>query len=628
VLQALVAAPLLAAVPAWAAEAQAGQPVQPFALADVRLLDGPFKTAQALDARYLLSLEPDRLLHNFRANAGLAPKAAVYGGWESEEPWVGIRCQGHTLGHYLSACSMMWAATDDAALRQRVDYIVEQLQACQQAAGSCLVCAFPDGDAQLRNGLEGRPIVGVPWYTMHKVMAGLRDAHLHAQQPQALPVLRHLADWIDEAAKGCDDACLQQMLAVEHGGMTEVLADLHALTGDPRYLRLAERFNHQALLAPLAEGRDTLDGLHANTQIPKVIGFARLHALTGEPRYRRAARYFWGNVVGLRSFATGGHGDGEHFFPPAQVREHLMSAKTMETCGTYNMLRLTRALFCEQPTVAHADYHERALLNGILASQDPVTGMVTYFQATRPGYPKLYCTPEHSFWCCTGTGMENHAKYGDAIYFHNGDTLIVNQFIASTLQWRERGVHLRQDTAFPEQAATRLRLQMAAPTRLVLKMRHPAWCRQAAVKLNGRPHLRSRNAGRYIEIDRTWQDGDVVELDLPMHLHLQPLPGAPDVAALMFGPLVLAARLGHEGLRPGDDLIVNERTYGDVLNLPAPLPLPKLALGADGLLAAVRRSEDGALSFHLRAADPSTGYRLVPFQRIAHERYSLYWQLT
>ena len=311
----------------------------------MRLLDGPFRTAQQLDARYLLSLEPDRLLHNFRVNAGLAPKAPVYGGWESQEPWVEIRCHGHTLGHYLSACAMMFAATGDAAFRQRVDYIVGELQACQKASGSGLVCAFPDGAAQLENSLQGRAFLGVPWYTMHKILAGLRDAYVHAGSEPALAALRSLADWTDNATRGLSDEKLQSMLGREHGGMNEVLADVHQLTGESKYLALAERFSHRALLEPLAAGRDTLDGLHSNTQIPKVIGFSRLHELTGKPEYAQAATFFWHTVVEKRSFATGGNGDQEHFFAPTTFAEHLPSAKTMETCCTHNLLRLTRALF-------------------------------------------------------------------------------------------------------------------------------------------------------------------------------------------------------------------------------------------------------------------------------------------
>lgn len=624
-LQAIAAAPLLLGMPAEADEASGeesgpGETAQPFPLSDVRLLDGPFRKSENLNARYLESLNCDRLLHNYRKSAGLKPKAPVYGGWEAE----GL-CPGHTLGHFLSVCSLLWASTGRESARVRIDYVIKELQACQEAAPGGLVCGFPDGDTQLRNCLAGRPVIGVPWYALHKFMAGLRDVHVHRVNKRALPILVRIADWIDEAARPIDEARFQKMLDLEHGGMSEVLADLHALTGEARYLRLAERFSHRALLAPLAEGRDTLDGMHANTQIPKVIGFARLHGLTGQAQYRRAARHFWRAVVEQRSFATGGHGDNEHFFPPAEFEKHLASASTMETCGTYNMLRLTQALFAAQPSVAYADFHERALFNGILASQDPDSGMFTYFQATRRTYPKLYCSHEHSFFCCTGTGMESHAKHGDSIYFHRGDVLYVNQYMASDLHWADQGVHLRQTTNFPERGASRLTLRLERPTQLVLRLRHPGWCKQMSVRLNGRQLMASDQAGRYMELSRTWRNGDVLDIDLPMHLHLAPLPNAPQIAALMYGPLVLAARIDGPAMAPGADLVAHNVSYGKKFT--EPLEILPLHLEGVGLDRAVRRGA-GPLTFHLIGPSPGQAYELMPFHSIAHGYSNLYWRLS
>jgi uncharacterized protein len=574
-------------------------PATPFPLSAVRLLPGPFKTAQDLDAQYLLTLEPDRLLHNFRLNAGLEPKAPVYGGWESQQPWVDIRCHGHTLGHYLSACSMMFASTGEAAFRQRIDYIVAELRASQEARGDGLICAFPDGARPLEDSLAGKDFPGVPWYTQHKIFAGLRDAHIHAAHEPALHVLERLANWTVTASRQVPDDQLQKMLQREHGGMSEVLADAHTLTGDPLYLQAAERFTHRALLVPLAARRDVLDGLHSNTQIPKVIGLARLHELTGDPGYSEAATFFWHTVVEQRSFATGGNGDGEHFFPPMQFADHLHSAKTMETCCAYNMLRLTRALFQRAPSAGYADYYERALYNCILASQDPQSAMMTYFQATRPGYVKLYCTPTDSFWCCTGSGMENHAKYGDSIYFHDDASLYVNLFVASELRWASKNLRLTQTTRFPDEDSTRLVVHVAAPTRLTLKIRHPSWCSRVTVSVNGHRETISRTAGRYIDIERVWRDGDTVAVHLPMERRLEPLPNAPHLVAMMYGPLVLAGRLGTAGLSPGADIIVNERTSGDMLNIPMEVP---------------------------SLARTQSEIELVPWHRIAHERYTLYFR--
>jgi len=354
----------IAAQPAFAASAKkrAGTALKPFALDNVRLLESDFSRAQQLNARYLNALDTDRLLHNFRTNAGLKPKAPVYGGWESVETWADIRCHGHTLGHYLSACAMHYAATGDETFKEKVAYVVAELAECQAAGKNGLICAFPDGAEQLERSLRGEPFVGVPWYTMHKIYAGLRDAYVFTGNAQALDVLVRLSDWAYEATRPLSDAEMQKMLDREHGGMNEILADVYTLTNDPKFLELAERFSHRALLDPLAAGEDKLDGLHSNTQIPKVIGFARLYELTGKAEYARAARFFWDRVVGARSFVTGGNGDGEHFFPPHEFAQRLSSAKTMETCCTHNLLKLTRKLFELEPSAHYADYYRARAL--------------------------------------------------------------------------------------------------------------------------------------------------------------------------------------------------------------------------------------------------------------------------
>jgi uncharacterized protein len=613
------------AIPAEPAARAGSSRLSAFALRDVRLLDGPFLDAQNRDLAYLVSLQPDRMLHNFRVNAGLEPNAPVYGGWESEEPWVSIRCHGHTLGHYLGAASLMYASTGDSRMKQRVDYIVAELKACQQAAGSGLVCAFPDGARQLENAVSGRPFIGVPWYTMHKIFAGLRDAHLHADSAQALEVLTKLADWVATATVPMSDGQFQRMLGIEHGGMNEVLADVSALTGDPKYLTLARRFCHEALLSPLAESRDPLDGLHANTQIPKVVGFQRLAELTEEERYARAARFFWRTVVQRRSFVTGGHGDEEHFFSPMDFADHLGSAKTMETCGTHNMLRLTRMLFQEDPSAAYADYYERALYNGILASQDPETGMMTYFQATRPGYVRLFHTPERSFWCCTGTGMENHAKHGDSIYFRSPDALRVNLFIPSVVTWRDKGLTLRQTTRFPESPLSRFDIAVTRPVRATLEVRHPGWCDGMAVRVNGRRWNTRAAATGVVGIDREWRDGDRVEVTLPMALRAEPLPGTTDVVAFLHGPIVLAGRFGREGLTPGSQIIVNERESGTMLK--ADVTIPLLVGDAATLPPRVRQDAHDPLTFRTAGVGRPRDVELAPYYRLAHERYNLYWKV-
>jgi len=599
--------------------------VIPFSLPDVQLNDGPFKDAQLRDARYLLSLDPDRMLHNFRVNAGLQPKAEVYGGWESVATWADIRAQGHTLGHYLSACAMMYASTQQQTFKDRVSYITSELLACQQASKTGLVSAFPEGEAVFAPALTGRRLVGVPWYTMHKIFAGLRDAYFNCLDADAKQVLISLSDWAVDFCAPITDALFQRMLNTEHGGMNEILADVYALTGNAKYLALAERFCHRAVLDPLSQSRDILSGLHANTQIPKIIGFQRLYSLTGKSNYAAAASFFWRDVVTTRSFCTGGHGDGEHFFPPTDFAKHVDSAKNMETCCDYNMLKLTRALFENDPAPQYADYYELALFNGILASQDPDSGMMTYFQGTRPGYMKLYCTPIDSFWCCTGTGMENHAKYGDSIYFHDDQNLYVNLFIASTVNWKKKGLTLHQTTQFPQSPKTSFRIETASPVELTLQIRHPAWCAKVSITCNGERPITSTQPGSYIAVKRTWKSADAVEIDLPMELRVVPLPNAPRIVAFMHGPIVLAGALGNEGIAAGADTIVNERTYGAMLN--TPFEAPSLTGDAAKLLEHIAPVPDAPQTFMTAGIGHPADVRLVPYYRIAHERYRIYWEV-
>jgi DUF1680 family protein len=603
--------------------------LQDFPLTEVRLLNGPFLEAQQRDEAYLLKLEPDRMLHNFRVNAGLEPKAPIYGGWESVRTWADIRAHGHTLGHYLTAASLMYASTGHGEMKQRVDYIVGELKECQDAGRTGLICAFPDNTAQIDNLVAGRRVVGVPWYTLHKIYAGLRDAHAFCGNAAARDVLVKFTDWAVEVTKDMTDEQFQRMLGTEHGGMNEVLADVYLLTNDKKHLVLAERFCHLTILTPMSERRDTLNGLHSNTQIPKIVGFERLYQVTGKPQYHAAAEFFWQTVTGTRSFATGGNGDNEHFFPITDFTRHLASAKTMETCCSYNMLRLTRQLFANDPTAAGGDYYERTLFNTILGSQDPDTGMMTYFQSTRPGYLKLFCTPFDSFWCCTGTGIENHAKYGDSIYFRGRpdgpqrNSLYVNLFIASTLNWKEKGITLTQITSFPEIGRTRLEIKAASAQRFTLNLRHPAWAATASVRVNGSAAESSRKPGSFIALNRRWKSGDVVEMEMPMTLRLELLPGTTDTAAAVYGPIVLVGALGRE-IKPGDDLHVNERTIGSTFN--EPIEVPALAGALAGIPAKIKPS-GAPLTFKTDGIGRPGDVTLIPYYKMAHQHYNMYWKI-
>ena len=596
---------------------------QPFAPRDVRLLAGPFRTAMELDAKVLLQMEPDRFLSWFRKEAGLEPKAGVYGGWESQ----GIA--GHSLGHYLSACSRMYQDTGDRQFLERVNYIVDELAECQQANGNGYVAAMPNGkkvfDEIARGDIRARSFdlngCWVPWYTLHKELAGLIDASQLCDNAKALEVATNLANWADATTKNLTDDQWQKMLVCEQGGMNESLAELYALTGNTNYLALAEKFYHRAVLDPLAQGRDILDGHHSNMQIPKTIGAARIYELTGDPHYADIAKFFWERVALHRSYVIGGNGDGEHFFPVTDFAKHL-SAATAETCCTYNLLKLTRHIFAWSPDAVTMDFYERALYNDILASQDPETGMFVYLMPLKPGGFKTYSTPEDSFWCCVGTGMENHARYGDTIYFHDNGALYVNLFIASELSWREKNLAVRQETKFPESDATQLKFTCEQPVKLALKIRWPAWAQPAiAVRVNGKKQKISGRPGSYVTLDREWRDGDRVDIQLPMKLHTEPLPGTTNIVALLYGPIVLAGELGTNGM---PNPYTNNQT-AFVRRATPPVPV-FVAANQKSLLNHVHPTGE-PLTFRTQNLGRPSDVTLIPFYKAQHERYNVYWNL-
>ena len=591
----------------------------PFPMTDVRLLDGPFRDAMLRDQNYLLSLDSDRLLRSFRINVGLPTDAKPLGGWETPD----IEIRGHSLGHYLSACSLMFASTGDARFKQRVDYIVGVLALCQSnspAAGfhAGYLSAFPES---FFDRLEAGKPVWVPWYTLHKIMAGLLDANQHCGNAQALEVLTHLANWVKWREDRLTPAQMQKTLETEQGGMTEVLANLYGVTGNTNYLQLSEAFNHQRVLDPLEHGEDKLNGLHANTQIPKIIGIAREYEFTDEPQFLTAANTFWNAVALHRSYVIGGDSDHEHFFPVSQFDHHL-SPETCETCNSYNMLKLTRELFALEPDAVKMDFYERALYNQILGSQDPETDMFTYFVSLKSGHFKLYSTPENSFWCCVGTGMENHSKYGDTIYFHGNDTLYVNLFIASELTWPEEGISVRQETQFPESDTTTLKIKTSQPVRFALKVRHPAWAVDGVkVWVNGRDQKIASAPGSYLAINREWHNGDAVKIQLPMRLHTENLPDTTNQVALLYGPIVLAGELGTNGL---PNLFVGNQT--EYSHTPDP-PAPVFVCDADQLLKHVKPVPGEPLTFRTHGIGRPQDVTLKPFYQIHHQRYAVYWDL-
>lgn len=602
----------------------------PFPLTQVHLLPGPFEDRQKLNARYLLEVvEPDRLLSGFRTQAGLATKAERYGGWEAR----GIN--GHSLGHYLSALSALAASSEDEAVRrlarERVDYIVSELAECQRANGDGYVLPVDKRIYdELRSGkidASGFSLNGewVPNYTLHKVLAGLRDAYRLAGNEKALIVEKALADYLGGVYTNLSPVQAQEILKSEFGGMNEVFADLSVDTGDPAYLRLAETiFHHDAVLNPLEQGTDNLNGMHANTQVPKILGLARDYLLTGKAGARNGVDIFWDSVVHHRSFANGGHGDHEHFFPSAQFASKL-GPQNAETCNTHNMIKLAGMRFSWSPDAGDMDFVERGLINHLLANIGRQPGEFGYFLPFGDVAYKTFSTPESSWWCCVGTGMENPARYAEQAYFHRGDTLWINLYIASELNWAQQGVTLRQETAFPESDTVRLVIATSQPRKLTLKFRHPYWCSRPEAALNGSPVPVDSKPSSYWTIEREWREGDVLTLRLPMAPHVEPLPETDGkILALMYGPLQIVAIVPSDPAAPDPA----RQRYSDHLKSPGRIratPPVIVAPNIDALLAAMK--PEPALGFGAFRVQSvlQPDYALMPIHRVYQEHYAAYF---
>jgi uncharacterized protein len=586
--------------------------VRPFDLSSVRLLDGPFKHAQELGEKILLGYDPNRLLSKFRTIAGLEPKAQPYGGWESQ----GIA--GHSLGHYLSACALMYAATGDKRFKDRADYIVDELEACQKGNGNGYVMCVPRGKELFKEISEGNirtqrfDLNGgwVPIYTLHKEMAGLRDAYRLCANQKALDVEWKLADWFNTIIGNLTNEQMQKIMYCEHGGIAETLADLSADTGEQKYMDMAKKFHHKEMMDPMIAQKDILSGYHGNTNIPKMIGLARIYELTSDNKSKNGAEFFWDRVVHHYSYVTGGHGLNEFFGPPDKLNDRL-GDNTSETCNVYNMLKLTSHLFCWQPRADVADFYERALYNHILSSQNPDDGTVTYHLTLGMGGFKHFQNPL-DLTCCVGTGMENPAQYGNSIYFHNDRELYVNLFIASVLDWKEKGITVTQDTKYPETGSTKLTIKCSKPVGLSLYIRHPYWAqKEAEVKINGKTRKIESTPSSFIKLTQVWKDGDVIEVNFPMSLRLETMPDNPKRVAIMYGPLVLAGKLG-----PVDDPKSQE-----------PLYVPVLVVSDKPVEQWVRAVPDKPNTFMLTNVGRPRDVELSPFYKIYDSRDTIYWDI-
>ena len=605
-----------------------------FPLGDVTLLDGPLKHAQDLNVQTLLQYDCDRLLAPYRKEAGLEPKAKPYPNWDGLD--------GHVAGHYLAAMAMN-AARGDGECRRRMEYMIAELQVCADANaknhpdwGKGYVGGMPDSERIWSNFKKGdfRVYSGAwaPFYNIHKMFAGLRDAYLYCGVTdnagmQAKKLFLGFCDWVIDLTAGLSDEQMERMMGNEHGGMNEVLADAYEMTADVKYLEAARRFSHRMLLTPMSQHVDNLDNLHANTQVPKAVGFARIAELGGDENYYEAASFFWDVVTGERSLAFGGNSRREHFPSKEACTDFINDIDGPESCNTFNMLRLTEALHRRNPDARYADFYELALFNHILSTQHPGHGGYVYFTPARPRHYRNYSAPNEAMWCCVGTGMENHGKYGQFIYTRKGNALFVNLFISSELNWREKGVTLRQETGFPYGETSRITV-VAGKGVFPMLVRYPNWVKpgQFKVQVNGKPVEVVTGPGSYVAIDRKWKKGDVIDVTFPMHSSVKYLPNVPKYVALMHGPILLGMKTGTEDLA---HLIADDSRFGQYAS-GAKLPLDGAPILIDDHIDRIAEhlkpvaGKPLHYTLDVKMENPIRN-ELQPFFEIHDARYMMYW---
>ena len=608
--------------------------IKSFPLSAVTLLESPFKEAEQTDLKYILALDPDRLLAPYLREAGLTPKAESYGNWEN----TGL--DGHIGGHYLTALAQMYASTGNKEALKRLNYMLDELKKCQDKNGNGYIGGVPGGAAMWNDIAHGKIDAGafslnkkwVPWYNIHKLYSGLRDAYQLTGNEQAKEMLLKLSDWSLKLVSNLSDEQIQQMLHTEYGGMNEIFADVAVLTGNKKYLELAEKFSDKRILDPLAHQQDKLNGLHANTQIPKVIGFKRIADVSGDKKYDTAARFFWETVVGNRTSVIGGNSVREHFHPANDFSSMLTDPQGPETCNSYNMLKLSRMLYEDEGNLKYIDYYERTLYNHILSTQHPDKGGFVYFTPLRPGHYRVYSTPQECFWCCVGSGLENHGKYGELIYVHTNNELFVNLYIASKLNWKEKKISITQQTKFPEEEHSDIIINTKKPADFVLKLRYPGWANRGGlkVKINGKEEKITSSPGSYISINRRWKNGDKVSLELPMRTTVEEIPDKSGFAAVLHGPIVLAAKLDTTDLK---GLFADGSRMGHVASgRLVPLQDEPLLVGTINDLAdKIKPVKGQPLTFTASDLIYPAKYqdlKLIPFYKLHDARYIIYWKHT
>ncbi|MCQ2112398.1 MAG: glycoside hydrolase family 127 protein [Bacteroidaceae bacterium] len=614
---------------ATAAQAQDRLYSNEFPLGDVTLLDGPLKHARDLNAENLLKYDTDRMLAPYRKEAGLELKAPCYPNWDGLD--------GHVGGHYLSALAMH-AAMGNEECRKRMEYMISELTECAEANrknhpdwGVNYMGGMPNSNniwGKLKKGdLSVYSGAWVPFYNVHKMYAGLRDAWVYCGNEQAKKLFLQFCDWAIDITSGLSDAQMDQVLGMEHGGMNEVLADGYAISGDKKYLDIAMRFSHKRMLTSMSQRKDILDNLHANTQVPKFVGFERISELSGNEAYHNAALYFWDVVTGERSLAFGGNSRREHFPSKEACTDFVNDIDGPETCNTNNMLKLTEELHRRNPDAGYADFYELATFNHILSTQHPVHGGYVYFTPARPRHYRNYSAANEAMWCCVGTGMENHAKYGQFIYTHVGDALYVNLYTASELNWRAKGLTIRQETAFPYGESSKITIA-GGKGQFKMLVRYPEWVSpgQFDVKVNGKSVDVISGPSSYVCIDRNWKKGDVVDVSFPMHAYIKYMPNVPDYIAIMYGPILLGMKTGTEAM---SSLIADDSRFGQYAGGPK-LPIDQAPIlisnDVEGIAKQLVPVQGKPLHFTLttRMENKIEG-ELQPFFEIHDSRYMMYW---
>lgn len=592
---------------------------QPFPMTQVRVLGGPYKQAQEWNLGYMQRLAADRLTRNFLLNAGLQSSAKPLGGWEQDTPGRQGELRGHFTGHYLSAAALMYASTGDKEIKAKGDQMVDDLAKAQSKLSGGYLSAFP---TEWFDRLDARKPVWAPFYTIHKIMAGMLDQYQLAGNKQALEVVQGMAKWTDDWTASKSEEHMQSILETEYGGMNEVLYNLAAATNEDRWAKAGDRFTKKRVFNPLALGRDELRGLHVNTHIPQVIGAARRYEISGDERFREVSDFFLYTVRTGRTYVTGGTSNGEGWLtqPHMLAAELKRSVATAECCCAYNMLKLARHAYSWTADPRYFDYYERILINHRIGTIQPESGYTQYYLSLTPGAWKTFNTEDQSFWCCTGTGVEEYSKLNDSIYWQDADGLYVNLFIPSELNWTEKGLHLTQETKFPEEGVTTLRVRVDKAVQIPIRLRIPEWAAGTTVKINGKPLEATAGPGSYLTITRNWKSGDRIEMNMPMRLRVEKMPDDRQQQAFLYGPVVLAGDLGSSGLEEKMIVGPNAPRMRDM-----PMEVPTFhASNADP--ASWIKPADGPLAFHTsgQAKDVS----LIPINTIFGKRYSVYWQAT